>query len=44
MAAMIFLYVNAAILIFGAEFNGALMRLDQPGAEAAEASGDSYVE
>ncbi|MDE4272792.1 YihY/virulence factor BrkB family protein [Phaeobacter gallaeciensis] len=44
MAAMIFLYVNAAILIFGAEFNGALVRLDQPGAEVAEASGDSYVE
>ncbi|WP_162930100.1 YihY/virulence factor BrkB family protein [Pseudophaeobacter sp. EL27] len=27
MAAMIFLYVNAAILIFGAEFNGALIDL-----------------
>lgn len=27
MAAMIFLYVNAAILIFGAEFNNALIEL-----------------
>ena len=27
MAALIFLYLNAAILIFGAEFNGALMEL-----------------
>jgi len=26
MAALIFLYLNAAILIFGAEFNGALMQ------------------
>lgn len=30
MAAMIFLYVNAAILILGAEYNGALIDLDGP--------------
>jgi membrane protein len=30
MAAMIFLYVNAAILILGAEFNGVLIDLERP--------------
>lgn len=33
MAAMIFLYVNAAILILGAEFNGVLIDLKRPGRE-----------
>lgn len=31
MAALIFLYLNAAILIFGAEFNGALIELAETG-------------
>ncbi|WP_425046402.1 YihY/virulence factor BrkB family protein [Primorskyibacter sp. S87] len=31
MAALIFLYLNAAILIFGAEYNGALMDLTEEG-------------
>lgn len=34
MAAMIFLYVNAAILILGAEFNGALMDLEEKAAQS----------
>ena len=31
MAALIFMYLCAAILIFGAEFNGALMDIDNQG-------------
>ena len=42
MAAMIFLYVNAAILILGAEFNHALMA--KPGTEGVEAEEHGYVD
>ncbi|MGR3759474.1 YihY/virulence factor BrkB family protein [Roseobacteraceae bacterium NS-SX3] len=42
MAALIFLYLNAAILVLGAEFNGALMQMNEQGEMVAKDEGKTY--